>query len=253
MIFSVVIPMFNSSTHIVKTLESCASQTYLPKEIIVVDDCSSDDSVAIVQHWKENYRGEIEMILKQLEVNSGPSKARNRGWGLASGEYVAFLDADDRFVSEKLERIASVLKNNEEIVLLGHAYTLEETIPNDTMKLQKVTTRDLLVKNLTTTPSVIVKRKLEERFDENMRYTEDHDLWLRITQKYDQTYFLDTVLTVIDRPVRTKGGQSANLWAMRKGEIEMYRKYCKTNKSMLLFPLYAVYSLSKHMLKMLKG
>ena len=110
-----------------------------------------------------------------------------------------------------------------------------------------------MLKNFATTPSVIVKRKLEERFDKAMRYTEDHDLWLRITQKYGKTYFLDAILTVIDRPVRTEGGQSANLWAMRKGEIEMYRKYCKRNKSMLLFPIYTSYSLSKHILKMLKG
>lgn len=253
MIFSIVIPMFNASEYIVKTLESCVEQSYLPKEIIVVDDRSSDNSVAVLQEWKENYEGTVEIVLKCLEVNSGPSKARNRGWDLARGEYVAFLDADDRFVSKKLETIAEVLHEHREIVLLGHGYALVDQKKNDTSNLEKVSTEDLLLKNLTTTPSVIVKRNIEERFDESMRYTEDHDLWLRITQKYDETYFLDTVLTIIDRPVRAEGGQSSNLWAMRKGEIFMYEKYCKTNKKMLLFPLFAVFSLSKHFIKMIKG
>jgi len=113
--------------------------------------------------------------------------------------------------------------------------------------------KDLLLKNLFATPSVTVKCSISERFDESMRYTEDHDLWLRLTQKYDATYLLETVLTIIDRPVRSVGGQSANLWAMRKGEIKMYWKYCKKSIKMILFPLFLVFSLGKHLLKMIKG
>ncbi len=252
MIFSVVIPMFNASEHIMKTLESCVGQTYLPKEIIVVDDRSSDNSVAVLQEWKENYEGTVEIVLKCLEVNSGPSKARNRGWDLARGEYVAFLDADDRFLDNKLEVIHRILEDNKEIVLLGHGYSLAEQEQNTRSNLKKISTKDLLLKNLTTTPSVIVKRDIEERFDESMRYTEDHDLWLRITQKYDRTYFLNNVLTIIDRPVRAEGGQSSNLWAMRKGEIEMYRKFCKRNGVMILFPLFVAYSLAKHGIKTIR-
>ena len=124
--FSIIIPTFNAAKTILKTLESCIEQTYVPKEIIIIDDCSTDDSYALVKNWKANYSGEVKVIVERLEVNSGPSKARNRGWELASAEYIAFLDADDRFVPKKLERVASVLKETEEIVLLGHAYSLDE-------------------------------------------------------------------------------------------------------------------------------
>ena len=252
--FSIIVPMYNASDTIVKTLDSCIHQTYLPKEIIVIDDRSSDDSVVVVQEWKEHYKGQVEIVLQLLEVNSGPSKARNAGWDLATGEYVAFLDADDRFMAHKLETIASVLKKNEEIVLLGHKYTLNELEKTGVIgELQKIDIHHVLLKNLATTPSVIVKRQILERFDETMRYTEDHDLWLRITEHYDKTYFLESTLTIIDRPVRSKGGQSANLWAMRKGEITMYKKFCKRNSIMLLFPLFIAFSLSKHILKILKG
>ena len=251
--FSIVIPMFNASKTIKKTLDSCLTQIYSPKEIIIVDDCSADDSMQVVRQWKKNYNGDIKIVLEKQEPNAGPSKARNRGWELASGEYISFLDADDYFVPEKLAEIHHVLLENKDIILLGHNYTLENKEVKSSDSLNHILTKNLLLKNLTTTPSVIVKREILERFDENMHYTEDHDLWLRITEQYDKTYFLDRVLTTIGRPVRSEGGQSANLWAMRKGEIIMYKKFCKRNSIMLLFPLFAIFSLSKHVLKMLKG
>ena len=250
--FSIVIPLFNASAFIEKTLESCTLQTLLPKEIIIVDDCSIDDSYALVQQWKKHYRGSIEIILKKMEENSGPSKARNQGWDLGSAEYIAFLDADDSFIPEKLEKMRDVLVQNHDIVLLGHGYSVNYKERNKHAALEKVSAKALLFKNMTTTPSIIVKREIKERFDESMRYTEDHDLWLRITKQYDKTYFLNTVLTIIGRPVRTAGGQSANLWAMRQGEIKMYYKYCKENGLLLLFPILTLFSLGKHGYKMLR-
>ena len=253
MTFSIVIPTFNASNTIVKTLDSCVYQTFLPKEIIVIDDCSQDDSVKIVNEYMKKYKGSVEIKFDSLQKNSGPSVARNRAWDLATGEYVAFLDADDCFVSSKLEVISLILEKNKEIILLGHDYSLDDQDIHHSNDLKKIVTKDLLLKNLTTTPSVIVKKNIKERFDENMRYTEDHDLWLRITKKYNKTYYLNRVLTMIDRPVRSKGGQSSNLWGMRKGEIIMYYKYCKTNRIMLVFPLFLGFSLSKHLMKMIKG
>ncbi len=251
--FSIVIPMFNSAYSIVKTLESCLEQTTLPVEIIVVDDCSSDDSFALVKQWMQKYNGTVEIVLRQLEVNSGPSKARNVGWEMATGEYVAFLDADDRFRTEKLETLVPVLRENPSVVLLGHNSKLNSDGIKEHGDLSKVSTITILKKNVFTTPAVVIKRDIKERFDETMRYTEDHDLWLRITQKYDETYYLDRVLTLIDRPVRSEGGQSANLWAMRRGEIKMYKKFCKSNGLMVLFPMFLGYSLAKHLVKLFKG
>lgn len=250
--FSIVIPLFNASVSIEKTLASCTSQTLSPKEIIIVDDGSTDNSYALVQQWKAQYSGGIEIILKKMEKNSGPSKARNQGWDLASAEFIAFLDADDSFIAEKLEKVRDVLAQHNDIVLLGHGYSVNDGAINESTVLQKMSTKALLFKNLTTTPSVIVKRDIPERFDESMRYTEDHDLWLRITKAYDRTYYLDAVLTMIGRPVRTAGGQSANLWAMRQGEIKMYYKYCKKNGLLLLLPAFTLFSLGKHGYKMLR-
>ncbi len=250
--FTIVIPMYDAANTIVEALDSCVKQTWFPKEIIIINDCSNDDSVAVVEQWKKRYNGPIEIRLEFLVENSGPSIARNKGWELAKEEYIAFLDADDKFTKTKLENINYLLQLHPNIILLGHRYTVNENTIEGSDLLQKKSTFDLLKKNLSSTPSIIAKRDVKERFDESMRYTEDHDLWLRMTQKYDETYYLDEVLTVIGRAVRTKGGLSENLWAMRKGEIKMYYKFCEINNIMLFFPLFYAFSISKHGYKKIK-
>ena len=250
---SIVIPMFNASEFIGRTIGSCLSQTYLPKEIILVDDCSTDDSVKVVSKYIEEYEGSVKIILEVLANNSGPSKVRNRGWDLASARYVSFLDADDRFLPEKLEVMHSFLERENTVVLLGHEYGIDKIDESSESEYIELGVKDFLKKNYFTTSAVIVKREIEERFDETMRYTEDQDLFLRVTQKYNKTYYLNQELVLRDREMNEEGGLSGNRWAMRKGEMKMYYKYCKSNSIMILFPLFAAYSLGKHTLKMLKG
>ncbi len=109
-----------------------------------------------------------------------------------------------------------------------------------------------MIKNYFATPTATVKRDILERFDESMLYTEDHDFFLRIISKYNETYYIDTSMTVINRPITSLGGQSASLWEMRKGEIKMYKKYCSEHKKMIFFPLFLFFSLSKHIWKKLR-
>lgn len=251
--FSVVIPMFNASKTIAETLDSCVTQTQLPKEVIIVDDCSRDDSVEVVKRWMDRYSGEVSIVVESLKENSGPSKARNRGWELSGGDYIAFLDADDRFLPEKLERVAVFLAQHNDAVLLGHAWMLEGEAKKTSGSVKSVSKKEILFRNLATTPSIVVKREIGERFDETMHYTEDHDLWLRITERYDRSFFLDTVLTQIGRAVRSEGGQSANLWAMRRGEMKMYAKYCRRNGAVWQFPFFVLYSAAKHTYRWIKG
>ena len=104
-----------------------------------------------------------------------------------------------------------------------------------------------------TTSAVVIRQNIEERFDETMRYTEDQDLFLRLTQRYNKTYYLKEELVLRERDMNAAGGLSGNLWAMRSGEIKMYRKFCKAQGLMVLFPLFLGYSLAKHLLKSLKG
>ena len=101
--FSVVIPLYNKEREIAETLASVMIQTHRPHEIIVVDDGSTDRSAAIV--------GSCASPLVRLvrQPNAGVSAARNRGAELASAPYIAFLDGDDRWRPDYLERIAALI------------------------------------------------------------------------------------------------------------------------------------------------
>lgn len=254
MTFSIVIPVYNAERTIIRALESCIAQEYLPEEIILVDDRGNDNAMKLVTNWIKTYKGKVEIIVYSMPRNSGPSAARNRGWNMAGSDYISFLDADDYFAIDKLKRVHDVLKKNPQIHLLGHAHSIVEQEQKIMCSdiLTQVSVYDILLKNRFATPTVIVKRDIPQRFDDAMSFTEDHDLWLRLTQFYGQTYFLNCVLTIIDRPINSSGGQSGHLWEMRKGEIEMYKKYCHLHNKMYLFPLLTLFSLSKHMLKLLK-
>ena len=103
------------------------------------------------------------------------------------------------------------------------------------------------------TPSIIMKKSLDFKFDENMKYAEDHELWLRIIDKEKKALFVDLPLVKLDRAVLSSGGASSNIWRMRKGEIKMYIKYFR-NKSQYLFllPFFITFSLLKFILTILK-
>lgn len=101
---SVVIPAFNRATTIRRCLESIFTQTLSPFEVIVVDDCSNDETVQMVRDYADP---RLRCIV--LERNSGAQAARNRGIREAKGDWIAFLDSDDQWLSEKLEKQVKVL------------------------------------------------------------------------------------------------------------------------------------------------
>jgi glycosyltransferase involved in cell wall biosynthesis len=96
-LISCIVPVFNGERYLTEALESILKQTYRPLEIIVVDDGSTDGTRALVASYGDQVR-------YLWQPNSGPATARNQGLSAASGEFVAFLDADDLWHPEKLER-----------------------------------------------------------------------------------------------------------------------------------------------------
>ena len=98
---SVIIPTFNSAQFIAEAIQSVQKQTYANWEIIVIDDCSTDRTVAIISEFRAN---DNRIQLYQLSVNCGTGTARNLGLDKARGKYIAFLDSDDLWKSHKLEK-----------------------------------------------------------------------------------------------------------------------------------------------------
>ena len=104
---SVVIPMFNSAKFIPQTLESLLYQTMTDFEVIVIDDCSTDNSVAVVEKFSAQFGGRLHVI--KLPKNTGmPGLPRNVGIQFARGKYIAFLDSDDLYTKTALEELSTL-------------------------------------------------------------------------------------------------------------------------------------------------
>ena len=106
---SIITPSFNSEKFIVEAIQSVQNQTYQNWEMIIVDDCSTDKTVSIVH---EITNKDIRIQIFKLEKNSGTGIARNTALSRSKGRYIAFLDADDLWKPQKLEKQIDFLKNN---------------------------------------------------------------------------------------------------------------------------------------------
>ena len=113
---SVITPVYNAETVIGKTLESIFKQTYKNIEIVLVDDCSSDNSQQVIEEYRINHP---EIVYFRQPTNQGAGAARNKALELAKGQYVAFLDADDLWHPEKTERLLVSLKEKTSRMTMG--------------------------------------------------------------------------------------------------------------------------------------
>ena len=120
---SVIIPLYNKAPYIKKALESVFAQTFKDWELIVVDDGSSDDSATICEKFIKEASQTIHNTLYIIhQTNSGVSAARNNGVAQASGEYIAFLDADDWWEPTYLEKMAQLIEDYPEAGLYACNY-----------------------------------------------------------------------------------------------------------------------------------
>ena len=108
-LISVVIPLYNAEKYVRECIISLLAQTFQDFEVIFVDDCSTDNSVAIVESYAPKFGGRL--TLAKMEKNSGSGALpRNKGLSLAKGEYIQFLDADDTLIPTALEELYTLAK-----------------------------------------------------------------------------------------------------------------------------------------------
>ena len=180
---TVVIPNYNLGRFVAEAIESALTQTLRPIEVIVVDDGSTDDSVAIIE------RHPVTLI---RQANSGVARARNAGAERARGEYLVFLDADDVLHPEYLERCVEALKNAPPRV--AYAYTdmrlfgLESSI----FRSRPFDPRALAEVNFVHASAMVRRSVLFEVGAWNPAWNigyEDHELWVRMLYRgYTGTY-----------------------------------------------------------------
>ncbi|WP_061033163.1 glycosyltransferase family 2 protein [Vibrio splendidus] len=184
--FSVVIPCYNASKWIDKALTSLESQSYKPLDVIVVDDGSTDDSIEAVNNYKQHSSLDI-LILSQK--NAGPAAARNLGVSQSKGDYIAFLDADDHWETDKIATDASYLANSKYKILVSNVNLVDNAgvvirsnnndYSNDSTE---VCEKLFLGKLSMMTPTLVIERELFNKlggFSKKLRYKEDHLLILK--------------------------------------------------------------------------
>lgn len=230
LLISVIIPMYNSENTIVRALDSIVNQTYSCMfEVLVVNDGSKDKSKKIVEDYIFSNKLNNFNLINQ--VNGGVSKARNTGLKLAKGNYIAFLDADDYWVADKLEKqikyltqgfdFVCGLRNNEKITFpykLANGYAV--------ISLSK-----LLMKVVGQTSTAIFNRKVIENtgfFDEDQKYSEDANLWMKIS-KNNKMIILNQVLVNTDNDYGNTG-LSSNLIEMEKGVKKNLKEMYQLNR-----------------------
>ncbi len=188
--FSVVIPAYNAGTFIDKTLDSVRKQTFGNYEVLVTNDGSTDNTEQVLHTYMEQYPDFPLSVANQ--ENKGIGGARNNGLLRAKGAYIAFLDADDGWCPEKLERMADYLQCHDQVDV---AYHDEIEIRRDgsqhLLSYSEVPIpvyEQLLFKgNRLSTSATVVRRELAQRvggFSESKEFNsaEDYEFWLRLAR-----------------------------------------------------------------------
>ena len=191
---SAVIPTHNRAGEVGRAIQSVLNQTFQDFEIVVVDDASEDDTEKTVRGFEDR---RIRYI--RHAVGKGDAAARNTGIRNATGEYIAFLDDDDEWLSEKLRlQVQFCEAGGPE---LGGVHTARWTIITATGKRSLLSlagrSPNDLNRNWITTSSMLLRRRCFESvglFDERMPSTSDYDLWIRISQEFRLGYIGDPLV-----------------------------------------------------------
>lgn len=249
--FSIVIPAYNAAHTINKTIHSIFQQTLAPKEIIIVDDCSTDNTANIVQQIIAHNHTEIAIHLYQQDKNSGPASARNLGWEKATGDIICFLDSDDEFTSNKLAFLNTHWPTDAHIVINGFSHqATNDTTDHHSWKI--LSTWSIIKSNKAQGSSINVKRAIAHRFPEHEYYAEDLEFAL-IASVHQKLNYTSQILTQTSRPQLTEGGLSAQKWKMRKGELRAFHALSKMGiQWKLIAPALYLWSLIKHLVKIIK-
>lgn len=235
---SVIIPCYCCADTIRRAVNSIASQSLRPMELILVDDASIDQTLeALIGIQKEFGEGWVKIIA--LKQNVGAGSARNVGWDAATGDYVAFLDADDAWHPRKIELQHQFMIEHPEAALCSHAalcHARESATGEHGMTTahSRITKPQLLVSNRFITPAVMVRRSLPYRFREGRRHMEDHLLWMEMACDGQILLKMEAVLAYTFKTPFGASGLSGELWNMEKAELENYAILWRTGRINLL-------------------
>ncbi|MDE5867072.1 MAG: glycosyltransferase [Lachnospiraceae bacterium] len=222
---SIIVPVYRAAAYIAETIEMVRRQTYKNWELILVDDCSPDNSADIIRGIQLSHETEhIRLICK--ESNEGAAEARNTGIDAAKGRYIAFLDADDIWFPKKLEKELAFMKEKQAAFAFT-AYEFGDENAKGTGKIVAVpgqlTYRKALSRTVifTTTVMFDMTRLTKEQIHMPNVESEDTAAWWKVLKEGYVAYGLNEVLAIYRRPAKSL---SSNKITAIKRIWRLYRK-----------------------------
>ena len=192
---SIVMPAFNSEKYINEAIDSVLAQSYQHWELIVVDDASTDSSFKLAEYYKDS---RIRVI--RNNENVGVAGSRNRGAREAKWDWIAFLDSDDLWRADKLEKQINQIEDipNGKLFFTGSGFINEngDHLNYELHVPEKITREEVLKQNLISCSSVVIKKELFLRYPmpDIRNIHEDFAVWLKILQEEPFAYGLDEPL-----------------------------------------------------------
>jgi glycosyltransferase involved in cell wall biosynthesis len=195
---TMIVLCYNQARFVVETLDSVKDQTYKHTELVIIDDCSSDDSVAVITRWlREN--PDLRCTFIPHQKNQGICKSLNEALSITSGKYISIIASDDIWLPDKIERQVAIMESQRDSVgvLYSDALVIEENgqlLPKSYtetyLKLPEMpqghVLDNLLQRNFVPGPTALIRRTCYDKvgfYDESLPW-EDWDMWLRVASCY---------------------------------------------------------------------
>lgn len=225
--FSVIIPTYNSKVSLVSAINSVLRQSYTDYEVIVVDDCSGDDTKLALLEFVDNLD---RFYFYRLDSNLGAAAARNFGISQAKGEWIAFLDADDRWSEAKLGTVFEAIESQPDV---GLVYSASKVVDQAGLAVRTIgvgcsnnAARETLIYNkIGGSSRVVVKKTFFDSgsfdFDTTLDSCEDWDLWIRLSKVAKVKALSNELVDYIEN----SSSLSSNKFASENGWAQLFEKH----------------------------
>lgn len=242
---SIITPVYNAEKFIRETIESVQNQTYTNWEMLLINDCSTDSSAEII---KEKAAEDSRIKYIELDKNSGAAITRNTGISKAQGRYIAFLDSDDIWKSDKLDKQLALIKEKDiGFCFTSYRYVMQDGVPTNKVARapEKIDYNGLLKNTIIGCSTVLIDREVMGDFRmTNVRRGQDTATWLQLLKRTEYAYGIYEDLVwyrVVD------GSLSHNKWNAIKRTWNTYRnvEHLSLPKAMYVFVFYAYNALRK--------
>lgn len=254
---SIIMPSYNCENIIKKSIDSVLKQTYKNWELIIVDDCSTDNTESVIKEYASKHSN---IYFFKLEHNSGAAEARNKAISESKGEYIAFLDSDDSWYTEKLEKQIKFMKNNSiDFCATGYELVSEDgtslnraLIPPAKTNYNQFIMYSCPIGNLT---AIYNRGKLGKIFVPNIKKRNDFALWLQVLKKTEFCYGMSDILAKYT--IGRQGSLSKNKLKLLKYHWYLYRNIenhniLRSSIEVLMWAVVKVFGLGRKSKRIIK-